>query len=82
MIRKIQIKKYKKRAVNRNPTRAAKAVARKEHISANREVRKSVKIGKWNFDEGVAEEAKRKAAIVGTYSNCYMIHSDTTKTLA
>ena len=61
-IRKIQIRKYKKGAVNSSRTRAAKAAAQKEHKAANREVRKSVKTDKRDFVEGLAEEAERAAA--------------------
>ena len=61
-IRKIQIRKYKKGAVNSSRTGAAKAAAQKEHTAANREVRKSVKTDKRDFVEGLAEEAERAAA--------------------
>ena len=76
-IRKIQIRKDKKGAVNSSRTRAAKAAAQKEHTAANREVRKSVKTNKRDFVEGLAEEAERAAA-----SRSMKQLYDTTKKLA
>ena len=76
-IRKIQIRKDKKGAVNSSRTRAAKVAAQKEHTAANREVRKSVKTDKRNFVEGLAEEAERAAAS----RNMKQLY-DTTKKLA
>ena len=70
-IRKIQIRKYKKGAVNRSRTRAAKAAAQKEHTSANREVRKSVKTDKRVFVRDLPRRLKGQLP-AGTISN-YMI---------
>ena len=75
-IRKIQIRKYNKGAVNSSRTRAAKVAAQKEHTSANREVKKRVKTDKRDFVEGLAE-AERAAAS----RNMEQLY-DTTKTLA
>ena len=61
-IRKIQIRKDKKRAVNSSRRRAAKVAAQKEHTAANREARKIVKTDKRDFVQGLAEEAERAAA--------------------
>ena len=61
-MRKIQTRRDKKEAVNNSRTRAAKVIAQKEHTAANREVKKSVKIDKRNFVEGLAQEAKKAAA--------------------
>ena len=41
IVRKIQITKYKMSAVNSSHTRAAKVMTRKEHTSANGDVRKN-----------------------------------------
>ena len=76
-IRKIQIRKDRKGAVNSCRTRAAKVTAQKEHTAANREVRKSVKTDKRDFVEGLAEEAERAAAS----RNMRQLY-DTTKKLA
>ena len=76
-IRKIQIRKDKKGAVNSSRTRAAKAAAQKKHTAANREVRKSVKTDKRDIVEGLAEEAERAAAS----RNMKQLY-DTTKKLA
>ena len=76
-IRKIQIRKDKKGAVNSSRTRAAKVAAQKEHTAANREVRESVKTDKRDFFEGLAEEAERAAAS----RNMKQVY-DTTKKLA
>ena len=61
-IRKIQTGRDKKEAVNSSRTRAAKVIAQKEHTAANREVKKSLKIDKRNFVEGLAQEGEKAAA--------------------
>ena len=61
-MRKIQTRRDKKEAVNSSCTRAAKVIAQKEHTTANREVKKSVKTDKRNFVEGLAQEAGEAAA--------------------
>ena len=76
-IKKIQIRKDKKGAVNSSRTRAVKAAAQKEHTAGHREVRKSVKRDKRDSVVGLAEEAEGAAAS----RNMKQIY-DTTKKLA
>ena len=75
--RRIQLRKEKKSAINNSRTRATKAQAQEDHTKANREVKKSVKMDKRNYINGLAKEAEQ-AADSGNMRQLY----DTTRKLA
>ena len=62
IINKVQVRKEKKRAINKSRTRAAKATAQEEYKEANRAVKNSVKTDKANFIEDLAKEAEDASA--------------------
>ena len=76
-LRKVQMRKEKKTAVNNSRTRTAKAKAQEEYAEVNREVKKSIKVDKRNYIDSLAEEAEQ-AAGRGNMKELY----DTTRKLS
>ncbi|KAI0236206.1 Breakpoint cluster region protein [Lamellibrachia satsuma] len=54
-LRKVQMRKEKKTAVNNSRTRTAKAKVQEEYAEVNREVKKSIKVDKRNYIDSLAE---------------------------
>ena len=76
-LRKVQMRKEKKTAVNNSCTRTAKAKVQEEYAEVNREVKKSIKVDKRNYIDSLAEEAEQ-AAGRGNMKELY----DTTRKLS
>ena len=69
---KIAVRREKKAALNIAKTRAAKAQRQAEYTEANKEVKKSARMDKRNFIEGLAQEAE-DAAGKGNMKEVYRI---------
>ena len=76
-LRKIEVRKQKKSAVNNSRTRTSKAKAQEEYSEANREVKRSIKADKRSYIDRLAEEAEQ-AAGSGNLKQLY----DTTRKLS
>ena len=57
--RRIQLRKEKKSAINNSLKPATKTQAQQDHTKANREVKKSIKMDKRNYINGVPKEAEQ-----------------------
>lgn len=72
-VRKIEVRKLRKSAVNNSHTRASKARAQEEYAEDNRETKRNIMTDKLNFIDSLKEEVE-KAADSGNMKQLYDIN--------